>query len=63
MDITWRPGMDAIQESFVLPAENAWVQEPDLQGVTTSGLSFKMARGRRGAPPKVEPEESEGRRR
>ncbi|GAX80100.1 hypothetical protein CEUSTIGMA_g7538.t1 [Chlamydomonas eustigma] len=34
-----------VKETFALPAENANVAEPDLLGVTTSGPSFKMARG------------------
>ena len=55
--------MDTIQESFALPAENARVLQPDLQGVTASGLSFKMARGARrsqgGATPELSPEKAE----
>lgn len=32
-------------ETFALPAENATVAEPEMQGVAVSGPSFKMARG------------------
>ena len=62
MGINWVPTMATIQDSFALPAENARVMQPDLQGVTTSGLSFKMARGQRrgaAAPEEVDPEKAE----